>query len=119
MADDDYCYVTTVGRRTGRPHEIEMWYARQGDTLYALAGGGRSADWVRNLEVHPHARVRVGADEYDAVGRVLDGFDDAAEAELAARLVFDKYQARYDGSLLEWRERSLPVAIDLVASERT
>ena len=24
---DDYCYLTTTGRRSGRPHRIEIWYA--------------------------------------------------------------------------------------------
>jgi hypothetical protein len=33
VADDDYCYLTTTGRRTARPHRIEIWYATEGDTL--------------------------------------------------------------------------------------
>ena len=27
VAADDYCYLTTTGRRSGRPHRIEIWYA--------------------------------------------------------------------------------------------
>jgi deazaflavin-dependent oxidoreductase (nitroreductase family) len=113
----DFCYLTTIGRRSGRPHEIEIWYARQGDTLYMLAGAGRSADWVRNIEAHALATVRIGDVSFEAVGRVLDGFADADEAALASQLVFDKYQPGYDGSLLEWRERSLPVAFDLAPEQ--
>ena len=26
-AADDFCYLTTTGRRTGNPHEIEIWFA--------------------------------------------------------------------------------------------
>ena len=37
---NDYCYLTTTGRRTGRPHRIEIWYAADGYTLYAPAGRG-------------------------------------------------------------------------------
>jgi deazaflavin-dependent oxidoreductase (nitroreductase family) len=114
VPDDDFCYLRTIGRRTGRLHEIEIWYAREGDTVYMLAGGGRSADWVRNLEANPRAKVRIGDDRFDAVGRVLDGPRDGAEAARASELVFEKYQPRYDDSLVEWRERSLPVAVDLV-----
>ena len=39
LADEDFCYLTTVGRVTGRPHEIEIWFAIEGQTLYMLSGG--------------------------------------------------------------------------------
>jgi deazaflavin-dependent oxidoreductase (nitroreductase family) len=115
MVPDDYCYLTTTGRRSGKGHEIEMWYARDGDTLYLLAGAGRSSDWVRNIESDHRVGVRLGDDRHDAVGRILDAASDSEEAERARTLVFDKYQPRYEGDLLEWRERSLPVALDLTS----
>jgi deazaflavin-dependent oxidoreductase (nitroreductase family) len=118
MPADDFCYVTTTGRRSGRPHQIEIWFARDGDTLYLLAGAGRSSDWVRNLEADHRAAVRIGDEQHDAVGRILDTFRDADEAERARDLVFDKYQPRYDGSLVEWRARSLPVALDFLPRRR-
>ena len=60
-------------------------------------------------------KVRVSDESRDAVGRILDQSNDADEAERARELVFDKYQPRYDGDLIEWRQRSLPVALDLLA----
>jgi deazaflavin-dependent oxidoreductase (nitroreductase family) len=111
---DDYCYLTTTGRRSGKPHEIEIWFARDGKTLYLLAGAGRSSDWVRNVESDHRAKVRMGDEHHKGVGRILDRAADAEEAEHARTLVFDKYQPRYDGDLLEWRQRSLPVALDLL-----
>jgi deazaflavin-dependent oxidoreductase (nitroreductase family) len=114
VAPDDFCYLTTTGRRTGASHEIEMWYARDGDTLFVLAGGGRGSDWVRNIETDHRATVRIGDDRFEAVGRLLDRPADADEAERARTVVFEKYQPRYEGDLLEWRDRSLPVALDLL-----
>ena len=110
MPADDYCYLTTTGRRTGRPHRIEIWYATDGDTLYLLSGGGRSSDWVRNLIADPAVLVEVDGDVRAAHGRVLEG---GAEAEQARSLVFAKYAPRYDGDLTGWRQRALPIAIDL------
>ena len=52
-AEDDFCYLTTRGRVTGEPHEIEIWFAIHGDTLYLLAGAGDRSDWVRNLRGRP------------------------------------------------------------------
>lgn len=114
MSGDDFCYLETTGRRTGKPHEIEIWFARDGDTLYLLAGGGRNSDWVRNVEADHRVRVRMGDEEVEGVARILDPHRDLDEAERARTLVFEKYQPRYEGDLLEWRERSLPVAIDLL-----
>ncbi len=106
----DYCYVTTTGRRTGRAHRIEIWYAADGGTLYLLSGGGRSSDWVQNLCVDSALLVELNGDVRRGRGRVLEGGD---EAERARSLVFAKYSNRYGGDLTAWRDRALPVAIDL------
>lgn len=110
MAADDYCYLTTTGRRSGQPHRIEIWYALEDQTLYLLAGGGRSSDWVRNLEVDPAVTLEIGADELATRARVVD---DGDEAELARTLLFEKYQPRSGSDLSDWRQRALPVALNL------
>src|SRR3990172_9503489 len=45
LAGEEYCYLTTTGRLSGRPHEIEIWFAIEEDTLYLLSGGGGGAGW--------------------------------------------------------------------------
>lgn len=111
-ADADFCYLTTVGRVTGTPHEIEIWFATPdaGATLYLLSGGGDRAYWVRNLVADPRVTVRVEHAEFEATARVID---DADEGRRAAELVFDKYQPRYSGDLTRWRDTALPIAITL------
>ena len=110
MPDDDYCYLTTSGRRTGQPHRIEIWYVDAGDSLYMLAGGGSSADWVRNLMADPAVHVELDGSVRPGRARVVDA---ATEAERARTLVFDKYAPRSGDDLIDWRKRALPVAIDL------
>ena len=108
-ADDDFCYLTTRGRVSGEPHEIEIWFALDGDTMYLLAGAGARSDWVRNLQVEPAVTVRVRDVTYDATARVVvAGTDEDARART---LVFEKYQPGNVGSLVSWRESSLPVAL--------
>ena len=111
-ADDNFCYLTTTGRVTGEPHEIEIWFAANGDhdTLYLLAGAGDRSDWVRNLRARPEVMVRVRDVTYDATARVIQ---DPAELRRARTLVFAKYQPRNNGSLEGWRESALPVALDI------
>jgi len=110
-ADPDFCYLTTRGRVTGRPHEIEIWFVRDEDTLYLLAGGGERSDWVRNLRAQPAVTVRVGDVTSAAWARVVD--DGTTEDGHARRLVFEKYQPRSGGDLRGWRDTAVAVAIDV------
>ena len=111
-ADDDFCYLTTRGRRTGRLHEIEIWFALAGRTLYLLSGGGDRSDWVRNLRAEPAVTLRLRDTTYEATARVVDHGE---ESERGRLLVYEKYQPRYSGSLERWRRESLLVAIDVSA----
>jgi deazaflavin-dependent oxidoreductase (nitroreductase family) len=110
---DDYCYLTTTGRRTGRRHRIEIWYAIDGSVLYLLAGGGRSSDWVRNAISDPMVQVEIAGDLHSGLARVVEDPDEAARART---LVFEKYAPRSDDDLSEWRDRATPVAVDMRSS---
>src|SRR3979490_810582 len=48
-AEEPYCYLTTTGRVSGEPREIEIWFGLVGATLYLLSGGGDRSNWGRNL----------------------------------------------------------------------
>ena len=39
LGSEDFCYLTTTGRTSGKPHEIEIWFALRDGTLYLLSGG--------------------------------------------------------------------------------
>jgi deazaflavin-dependent oxidoreductase (nitroreductase family) len=114
QAAQSFCYLTTTGRVSGRPHTIEIWFALNGRTLYLLSGGGDRSDWVRNLLRDPEVTVRVGsrrAPELHGRARAVD--PDSDEDELARALVTGKYQPTYGGDLSGWRRGALPVAVDL------
>jgi deazaflavin-dependent oxidoreductase (nitroreductase family) len=103
--------VTTKGRRTGRPHEIEIWFGLDRASLYLLSGAGGRADWVRNLRADATVRVRVG--DLDLRGRARVVTDPEEEA-MARRLLATKYQAWREGAPMSaWAGTALPVAIDV------
>lgn len=109
LAGEDFCYLTTTGRVTGRPHEIEIWFAIEGRTLYMLSGGRDRSDWVRNLRRTPEVTVWIAGERYEGEARVVE---DADEDALARRLLVEKYE-RQPGSLANWRRTALAVAVDL------
>jgi deazaflavin-dependent oxidoreductase (nitroreductase family) len=112
LAAADYCYVTTTGRVTSKPHTIEIWFALEGQTLYILAGGRERSDWVRNARKTPAVSVRIGETTFAARARTVE--PDAHEDALARRLLLEKYGRRYSGDLSNWGRTALPVAIDLL-----
>lgn len=110
-ANENFCYLTTRGRVTGRPHEIEIWFSLVPETrtLYMLAGGGDRTDWVKNLRREPAVTVRIAGEELKGRARLVE---ESEEDGLARRLLVEKYE-RSPGSLSDWRRRALPVAVDL------
>ena len=107
--EPDYCYLTTTGRHTGRPHRIEIWFALADGAAYLLAGGGDRSDWVRNLMISPQVVLEIGDAKRTTTGRVVT---DPLEDETARRLVVEKYTPRYRGDLTDWGRTALPIAID-------
>jgi deazaflavin-dependent oxidoreductase (nitroreductase family) len=111
LADEDFCYLTTVGRNSGKPHTIEIWFARQNGNLYLLSGGGEKADWVRNLRKTRAVRVRIGSRTVAAQARIVAAPDEDA---LARRLLDEKYMHWKAGKRLSsWARNALPVKIEL------
>ena len=80
-----------------------------GSSLYLLSGGRDRSDWVKNLMRNPAVTVRIAGEQLPGRARVVE---DPEEDVRARGLLFDKYSPRYSGSLEDWRENSLPVAVD-------
>jgi len=112
FADVDFCYLTTTGRVTGRPHTIEIWFALHEHTLYMLSGGGVNADWVKNLLHSPEVTVRIQGVHFTGRGRIVE---QAEEDALARRILVAKYQPRDSDDLSDWGRTALPVAVDLLS----
>jgi deazaflavin-dependent oxidoreductase (nitroreductase family) len=110
LADEDYCYLTTTGRVSGEPREIEIWFGLDGSTLYMLSGGQDRSNWVKNLTREPQVSVRIAERTWEGRARVVTDADEDARAR---ELLLAKYEPRYGGDLSNWRETALPIAVDL------
>jgi deazaflavin-dependent oxidoreductase (nitroreductase family) len=112
LAREEYCYVTTMGRATGKPHKIEIWFGLRNNTAYLLSGGRDKSDWVKNLLRNPSVTVRIANQSFQAVARIVT---EKKEDTMARHLLAEKYQEWEDGKQLsEWARSALPVALDLV-----
>jgi deazaflavin-dependent oxidoreductase (nitroreductase family) len=97
-----FLHLTTTGRRSGLPREIEIWFTRRAGRYYLVAETGERAQWVRNLRQDPRVRWRVGRQAFGGRARVVQG---ARERALAAA-VRAASTAKYgwgDGLIVELR----------------
>src|SRR6185295_16287089 len=67
-----YLYLTTTGRITGKPREIEIWFVESEGKFYVLAEHLHDTQWVKNIKRDSRVRVRVGHRNSEATARVLD-----------------------------------------------
>jgi deazaflavin-dependent oxidoreductase (nitroreductase family) len=79
-ADSQCLYLTTSGRRTGLPREIEIWYTERDGRFYVIAEHGERANWVRNIQANPRVHVRLADLRFKGTVRLVE---DEREPELA------------------------------------
>lgn len=82
-AVEQYLYLTTTGRKTGLPREIEIWFTELSGRYYLIAEHGARAQWVQNILHHSQISFRVGAQTYTGTGRIVD---EASEPQLWERV---------------------------------
>lgn len=113
LSKEEYCYLTTKGRKTGRSHEIEIWFGVEGNSLYLLSGGAGKSDWVKNLRADPNVTVRIAQYNFTGTARIVRNI---REESTARPILAAKYQGWQEGhELSEWARDALVVGIDLIS----
>jgi len=113
LAQLPVCDLETMGRRSGQPRVIEIWFAADPERprLYLLSGGRERAHWVRNIRAEPRVRVGLGDAWFGGTAGEIEG---GPADGLARRLLAAKYQGWAEGRPLSaWARESLPIAVDL------
>lgn len=100
MTEPQYLYLTTTGRRSGLPREIEIWFTARAGRYYLIAEHRERAAWVRNIIHEPRISARIGDLRFEGRGRVLD---ETREAGLWAevRALSDRKYGWSDGLIVE------------------
>lgn len=66
--------ITTIGRRTGRPSRIEIWWFHV-DGRFLISGTPGRRDWMANLLADPTIVVHAHGRDYPGVARVVEDPD--------------------------------------------
>src|SRR5580693_7084420 len=57
MSSGQYLRVETIGRKTGRPHQVLVRYIAEKDRIIAFPQNTGKQDWVKNIVAHPDIKV--------------------------------------------------------------
>src|ERR1700758_4726336 len=63
LAREPYLYLTTRGRKSGLPREIEIWFTERDGRFYVIAEYATS-NWIQNLRTHPEVQVRAAGKHF-------------------------------------------------------
>lgn len=108
LVNNDMLLLTTVGRRTDKPHTVPLLYLRDADSLAVVASwGGRDnhPEWYLNLVAEPRVRVQVRRQRLEMTARTASPQerDRLWPQALAAYDGYATYQGRTD--------REIPIVI--------
>jgi deazaflavin-dependent oxidoreductase (nitroreductase family) len=79
--------LTHYGRKTGKPHEVTIWFVLDGDRLY-IGTANVNRQWVQNVQKTPQVKLSIAGENVEGTARFLT---DRAEHERAMAAVRRKY----------------------------
>ena len=100
--------LTTTGRRSGRPHAVQLAYVVDGDSMLVVAsamGQERHPDWRYNLEANPEVELQMRGRRVRATARVLDDAEKARSWDAIKRTIpqIAVYERRTDRNIRVFR----------------
>jgi deazaflavin-dependent oxidoreductase (nitroreductase family) len=100
LASDRTIDITTVGRRSGEPRRIEIWFYRYGGRVFLSGSPGRR-DWYANLVANPDFTFHLkGSVQADLPARARPVTDEAERREVVAGILEEL--GRGYGGVEEW-----------------
>lgn len=108
VAGEKYLYLTTRGRRTGRAHTVEVWFAVAGEKIY-LSHEGQSTDWMKNIVKDGRVEFKIGRVTAQGTARIVK---DAGTFERGKDALYLKYYGNASREVIDdWFSESTVVEI--------
>jgi hypothetical protein len=110
LASEKYLYLTTNGRKTGKCHTVELWFAVAEGKIY-LSHEGDYTDWIRNILKDDNVEFKIRGVTLRGKARIVekDGAFDVGKHAL-----YHKYKGEASKDVIEdWFSESNVVEISL------
>ena len=87
VAGEQTTRLTHYGRKTGKPHEVTIWFVLDGDRLY-IGTANVNRQWVQNVQKTPQVKLSIADENVEGTARFLT---DRAEHERVMAAIRRKY----------------------------
>lgn len=106
-----FIHLTTKGRKTGRSHMVELWFALGEDKVF-LSHEGDETDWMKNIKENGEVSFEIGGKNFTGKAHYVDDHSD--EAWQCKVALYEKYYGKATKEVIEdWFSLSKLVAIDV------
>jgi deazaflavin-dependent oxidoreductase (nitroreductase family) len=77
VASESNVEITTIGRKSGKPHTKPIWFVYDQGHLYLQAGREGKTDWYQNLKKNPQLTLKISAITFTGKARFIEGEKEA------------------------------------------
>ena len=110
LESEKFIHLETIGRRSGKPHIVELWFAIEKGRVF-LSHEGEETDWMKNTRRNGGVSFEIGGKRFNGKARyVEDGTGEAWTGKLA---LYEKYYGKAAKEVIEdWFSLSRLVVIE-------
>jgi len=87
IKNEKFVHLTTIGRKSGKAHTVELWFALEDGMVY-LSHEGSLTDWMRNIEERGRVEARIGKLKFEADARIVGSGEPREKGKHA---LYEKY----------------------------
>jgi deazaflavin-dependent oxidoreductase (nitroreductase family) len=87
LKKEHFAFLTTIGRRSGKAHTVQVWFAFADGKIY-MSHEGEYTDWMRNITKNGRVRVRIGSSNYEGEARTVK---QGTSREVGKNSLYEKY----------------------------
>lgn len=91
-----FLYLTTIGRKTGNPHKIEIWFVEHEDCYFLCSEYPKKSDWIKNSLKMPQVSFYIAEKGQEVSAQ--KGRTSVVEDEAIIVLLKQKFDAKYNWS---------------------
>ncbi len=103
------CRLTTIGRKSGEPRQVTIWYALDSGRVL-LTGSKSHPQWCRNIRANGRVELEIGGHRLAGTARICD---DAAEGDAIRQAFVERYLLARLSRPFGGYTDSIPVVVDL------
>lgn len=108
VSNEQYLYLTTIGRKTGSFHTVELWFAIANGKIY-LSHEGRYTDWMKNILRKNRVKFKIDKIQFQGNAKIVK---EKEIFELGKQALYLKYYGKAKKEIIDnWFSESTIIEI--------